>query len=57
MSRCGLRGNAQGIEGGDSVLPFVSQFYSSASTYIWEDDFGVIHDIIQGEGGEQGDPY
>ena len=41
-----------GIEGGDTVL--VSQFYSSASTYIWEDDLGVTHEIIQGEGGEQG---
>ena len=44
------------IEGGDTVLPFVSQFYSSASTYIWEDDVGVVHDVVQGEGGEQGDP-
>ena len=38
-------------EGGDSVLPFVSQFYSSASTYVCES--GVTHEIIQGEGGEQ----
>ena len=44
------------IDGGDSVLPFVSQFYGTASTYIWEDDSGVVHEIVQGEGGEQGDP-
>ena len=24
------------IDGGDSVLPFVAQFYGTASTYIWE---------------------
>ena len=56
ISRASMLEGLQGIEDGDSVLPFVSQFYSSASTYIWEDDFGVTHEIIQGEGGEQGDP-
>ena len=45
-----------GIEGGDAVLPFVSQFYSSASTCLWENESKVSHEIIQGEGGEQGDP-
>ena len=24
--------------------------------YLWEDDSGEVHDIDQGEGGEQGDP-
>ena len=42
------------MECGDSVLPFVSQFYNSTSTCIWED--GVTHEITQGEGGEQHDP-
>ena len=33
--------------------------YSSSSppsTYIWEDDVGDVHQIVQGEGGQQGDP-
>ena len=24
-------------------------------TYLWEDDEGVVHEVLQGEGGEQGD--
>ena len=43
------------MEGGDALLPFMSQFYGSPSTYLWEDDEGVVHEIPQGEGGEQGD--
>ena len=39
------------MEGGDALLPFVSQFYGSPSTYMWEDDEGVVHEITQGEGG------
>ena len=46
----------RGVEGGEAALPFVSLFYSSSSTYIWEDDAGITHTIVQGEGGEQGDP-
>ena len=44
------------VDGGDSVLPFVFQFYSEPSQYLWEDDTGDTHLIEQGEGGEQGDP-
>ena len=43
------------VEGGESVLPFVRQFYGSVSTYLWQDDEGIVHDVHQGEGGEQGD--
>ena len=43
------------VEGGDSVLPFVRQFCFSPSGYIWQDADGVVHDIPQGEGEEQGD--
>ena len=32
------------------------QFYGSPSTYWWDDDEGVTHEVVQGEGGEQGDP-
>ena len=39
-----------------SALPVARQFCGSPSNYIWVDDAGVVHDIAQGEGGEQGDP-
>ena len=41
---------------GDQMIPFVRLFYGSPSVYLWEDDMGDTHEIIQGEGGEQGDP-
>ena len=42
-------------EGGEAVLLFVLQFYGAPSTYLWEDSEGGEHEILQGEGGEQGD--
>ena len=42
---------------GDRILPFLKWFYSSPSTYVWEDDMGTQHEVTQGEGGEQGDPF
>ena len=42
--------------GCERALPFVLQFYGRPSTYLWEDDCAVVHEITQGEGGEQGDP-
>ena len=44
------------VAGGDSALPFVLQFYGNPSSYLWDDDQGETHEIMQGEGGEQGDP-
>ena len=41
---------------GDKLIPFVQQFYSSPSTFLWEDEVGETRRIQQGEGGEQGDP-
>ena len=38
------------------LLPFARQFYGSASSCTWLDDNGGEHDVVQGEGGEQGDP-
>ena len=39
-----------------SLVPYVRQWYSRQSHYLWTDESGVVHDIMQGEGGEQGDP-
>ena len=38
------------------ILPFVRLSYASPTRYIWRDDQGNDHEIVQGEGGEQGDP-
>ena len=43
------------VPGGSVALPFVRFFYGQPSRYLWEDQFGVVHNIDQGEGGEQGD--
>ena len=53
--RAMLSGLVRHMEGGDSVLPYVLQFYGSPSSYLWEDSDGVVHEVLQGEGGEQGD--
>ena len=38
------------------LLPYACQFYGSPSTYSWVVEQGHSHDIVQGKGGEQGDP-
>ena len=38
------------------LLPYVRQFYSSPSSYVWYDRHRTAHHVAQGEGGEQGDP-
>ena len=43
------------MEDGAELLAFVSSFYGRPSTYLLEDELGVVHDIQQGEGGEKGD--
>ena len=37
------------------LLPFVRTFYGKDSTYAWYDDEGAPHEILQGEGGEEGE--
>ena len=56
ISRVSMLEGLRSIEGGDSILPFVLQFYGNPSSFLWEDDEGTTHEIRQGEGGEQGDP-
>ena len=43
------------VTGGSAALPFVRLFYGQPSRYLWDDQFGVVHNVDQGEGGEQGD--
>ena len=44
------------VEGGPDIMPFVRQFYGQPPMYLWESDDDTVHQIEQGEGGEQGDP-
>ena len=37
------------------LVPFVKQWYGTASEFRWVDDDGVSYPIRQGDGGEQGD--
>ena len=38
------------------LVPLVHGLYGSQSRFLWTDDAGETHDILQAEGGEQGDP-
>ena len=40
---------------GHSLLPYVLMSYGQQSVYLWEDNEGRQHEIVQGEGGEQRD--
>ena len=50
VSRRAMLEGLQTVEGGDSAMPFVLQ------SYLWEDQEGAVHTIVQAEGGEQGNP-
>ena len=56
ISRGAMLDGLRSVASGDSVLPFVLQFYGNPSSYLWDDDHGETHEIKQREGGEQGDP-
>ena len=38
------------------LVPYVRLWYARQSRFLWTDDKGVVHEVVQGEGGEQGDP-
>ena len=43
------------VPGGSAALPFVRLFHGQPSRHLWEDQFGVVHNVEQGESGEQWD--
>ena len=55
ISRGAMLDGLRSVPGGNAALPFVLQFHGSPSSYLWDDDEGEMHEIKQGEGGEQGD--
>ena len=50
ISRAAMLDGMAQIRGGEAVLPFVLQFYSQPSQYLWTDNYGDNHVILQGEG-------
>ena len=55
VSRNAMLEGLRKVPGGDQVLSFVLMFYCTPSTYLWNDSNRDLHQIEQGEGGEQGD--
>ena len=41
------------MEGGDRILPFVRLFYGDPSTFLWEDDLGGVHSVLQEKAGSK----
>ena len=52
ISRRAMLEALQQLPGGEQVLPFVRLFYGRQSTYLWDDNLGVVHQIPQAEGGD-----
>ena len=55
ISRASMLQGLLTVPEANCCLPFVRQFYTAPSTYIWHDSAGQPHPIVQAEGGEQGD--
>ena len=56
ISREAMLNGLRSMDGGNGALLFVLQFYGNPSSYLWDHDDGTTHEILQFEGGEQGDP-
>ena len=54
ISRQAMLSGLLDMKDGGELVPFVSALYGSPSTYLWGDELGAVHEIQQGEGGEQG---
>ena len=54
ISRVSMLTALKDAPGCDRALPFVRQFYGSPSSFLWEDEDGTNHEILQGEGGRTG---
>ena len=56
ISRRAMMSAVHRMPDGDTLFPYVLQFYGHPSTHLLDDEEGVVHEIRQGESGEQGDP-
>ena len=44
VSKHAMLSGLRDMEDGPELLPFVNSFYGRPSTYLWEDELGVVHD-------------
>ena len=56
VSRLAMLRGLSRVPGAGACFPFVRQFYTAPSRFVWHDAAGRPHAIDQAEGGEQGDP-
>ena len=56
ISRRSMLSGLMALPQASAALPFTRMFYGQPSEYLWYDDDGAVHSILQAEGGEQGDP-
>ena len=56
VSREAMLSKLSRLPSASALLPFVRLSYGEASCYSWVDDQGEQHNIVQGDGREQGDP-
>ena len=55
MYRSAMLGAVADLPNAHRLIPYLMLSYGQQSTYLWEDHDGEVCDILQGEGGEQGD--
>ena len=56
VSRLAMLRGLSRVPGASACLPFVRQFYTAPSRFVWHDAAGRPRAIDQAEGGEQGNP-
>ena len=55
VSRESMMRGLLSVEGTKKRCPLFDSSHGAPSTHFWQDDTGVVHEVHQGEGGEQGD--
>ena len=56
VSRAAMLGKLRTLPGASAMLPFLRLSYAQPSHYVWLDGEREQQTVVQGEGGEQGDP-
>ena len=56
MSRRVKLSGLRHMQGGEELMPFVASFHGHPSTYVWEDEIGVVHDIQQEKAASRATP-
>ena len=54
VHRSAMLKKVHSVPGLRGMLPFVRATYAEPTTYMWRDQAGMPHRIVQAEGGEQG---